>query len=136
MPDDAASKKQVTARAAETGESYTEALMAVMAEDNSVTISIWFPEHDRKFELDTPEAQYAWRELDKADDDAIDDFARTYLGEDLQAIGTSITENCRYSGMVIAVEGEYDTYDDADRADMAARNAGCGRTGKRHKNRV
>lgn len=91
MPKNAAIKNAARARQAETGESYAEALAAVAADhDKPVCIEVWVPEMriggDGLFVLDTHEARQAWRKLDTTDSDAVERFAREYLGDDLLSI--------------------------------------------------
>lgn len=88
MATNNAIKSAARARQAETGESYTEARAAVVAEyDEPIEIEVWVPEirigGAGDFSLDTPEARQAWRKLDKNDCHAVQEFAREYLGNDL-----------------------------------------------------
>jgi hypothetical protein len=119
MPKNAAIKNAARERQAQTGESYTEARAAVVAEHDDkpepLLIELWFPEMFGQFELDTPEARKAWRELDELPrnrdrNEALDNFAREHLGEGVAALAASLATHELNDGRVPVNEGEADDY--------------------------
>jgi hypothetical protein len=101
MASNTAIKNAARRRQDETGESYTEARAAVVAKfGEPITIRVWFPEMVKEFELDTPEARKAWRELDKDNFDDLDYFAEAYLGNDIIHMGWDELEEFSFDVMV------------------------------------